>query len=122
MSKITRLDAIALIDQYDERVKKRLPMSKTRDWAIGKVREVVGEGKGPMSPEAINYVRLVKHYFADINSKIGFATVHDLFTGAVHQLYYPICNGDVQKAIKRSRVLYDKNDRRIGLVLREEAA
>lgn len=118
MSKICRADAQAMIDNYNERIRSRLPMTAHRDTAITHIRDVLGRSKGPLELEELNYVRLVKHYLPELNSKLGPGTIHDLFTIAVSLLPTLAIGFDVQKAVKRARVLYDQQDRRVGLAVR----
>lgn len=124
MSKISRVDAIALLDEYEAKVRRLVPESKYRDVAIERIRQLMRQeasGNGPLSLNVINHLRLVKYYMPELTGKLGPQTVHELFTTAVHLLNSLQVSSDVQKAIKRARVHYDKYERRMCQILAASA-
>lgn len=119
MSKISRIDAVALVANYKARIARLVPENKFRDVAINKLQDRLGRDSGTLDNDTLNQVRLVKHYLEELSGKLGPVVAHDLFNTAYCVLMQ---TADAAKAIKRARVEYDKHDRKMGPIMRAIAA
>jgi len=118
MSKVTHAEALIALNEYHGKIIKLLPETKNRNKAIDLIH-AKWRNKDKLDLMDLNYYRLIKHYRAELNGKLGPDTIHSLFSIAVFLLGTPEINNDVLKAIKRARILYDRHDRKLGVVLHE---
>jgi len=120
MSKVTHAEALIALDEYHGKINKLLPETKNRNKAIDFLHSK-WKNKDKLDLMDLNYFRLIKHYRPELTSKLGPDLVHSLFSIAVFLMDKPEIGQDIHKAIKRARILFDRHDRKLGLVLHELA-
>jgi len=118
MSKMTHAEALICVDEYHGKIDALLPESKHKHIAIQHIQKVLNQTP-KLDLLCLNYVRLIKHYRQELLGKQGPGIAHDLLTLSVLLLDQPGIDLDIHRAMKKARSLYDRNEKRIGLAIRE---
>lgn len=113
MTTVTRSEIDALYTKYKERILTS-PTAAKYDQALVYVGERLHSqsSHGPPSVELRDLGRILKMYLPELSGKMGLETAHGHFTVAVLQY---ATGTDLPRALKRARVVFDKNRRHLAV-------